>query len=153
MQFTITFLLNNNTSVTSKDVVHTPTIYQQSFIERYNLSCTIQLHHSSVTWEIEDELPVLVANFFLQSVHTLPMESSAKYEHFEYQGQVELDLMNNNICISGDFVEDLIIEFTLFKELSVELGKHTIELLEKLDNQKFKPDLEFIRRALDQVID
>ena len=88
---------------------------------------------------------------FLRSVQTLPIESPAKYEHFEYQGQVVLELIDKNVCINGDFDDDLIIEFNLFKELSIELGKHTIELLEKLDNEKFQADLEFIHKALAQV--
>ncbi|MBX2949817.1 MAG: hypothetical protein KF704_11125 [Crocinitomicaceae bacterium] len=153
MTFTITFRLNNDTSVTSKDVIQTSSTYQQSLIERYNLSCTLQLHHAGGTWEIEDELPVLIANFFLRSVRTLLRETSASYEYFEYQGQVALELIDGNVCISGDFVEDLMIAFNSFREFSIELGKHAVELLEQLDHQKFQPDLEFIRQVLAQVTD
>lgn len=151
MQFNIKFLLNDNTSATTQDVIQNPSFYQQSFMELYNLSCTIQLCSSSVTWEIEDELPVLVANFFLQSAHKLLIESSAKYDFFEYQGCVHLDLIDDNVCISGDFVEDLIIESKVFKELAIELGKHTVEFLEKLNNSKFQPDIDFVRQVLTQI--
>lgn len=153
MTFTITFRLNNDTSVTSKDVIQTSSTYQQSLIERYNLSCTLQLHHAAGTWEIEDELPVLIANFFLRSVLILLRETSTSYEYFEYQGQVALELIDGNVCISGDFVEDLMIAFNSFREFSIELGKHAVELLEQLDHQKFQPDLEFIRQVLAQVTD
>lgn len=147
MQFTIKFPINN-TSVTSQDVIESPSDYRQSFIDLYNLSCTIQLHSPSITWEIEDELPVLIANFFLRSTNLLSSERSATYIFFEYTGQVQLVLIEDNICISGDFVEDFVIEFNLFKELSAELGKHTIEFLEKLNSNKFESDLNFIRQAL-----
>lgn len=149
MEFTLTFILNDNTSVSSKDVIQTPGIYRQSFVELYNLSCTIQVRHSSVVWEIEDELPALVAHFFLGSVNTVSVESAAHYEFFEYPGKVQLVLLDNKLSIGGDFVEDLVIEFKVFKELAIELGKHTIEFLELLNNSKFQPDLDLVREALD----
>ena len=152
MEFALTFILNDNTSVSSKDVIQTPGIYRQLFVELYNLSCTIQVRHSSIVWEIEDELPALVAHFFLGSVNTVSIESAARYEFFEYPGQVQLVLLDKNISISGDYVEDLIIEFKVFKELAIELGKHTIEFLEILNNSKFQPDLDLVWKALDQGI-
>lgn len=151
MQFTIQFLINN-TPITSDSVIRNPSLYQKTFIEHAHLSCTIQLHGPSGTWEIEDELPALAANFFLRSVQELSTAGFTKYEYFEYYGQIEIELMDANVCISGDFVGNLMIEFSLFKELAIELGKHALELLEKLDPEKFKPDLEFIRSALNQVI-
>lgn len=149
MNFRIEFLLNNNTVVEIRQVINEVENLRDQINGLYSLSCKLVLESGGGNWEIEDELPVLISQFCLNSMVELKEQGLSKYSYFELNGEVKLELKGSNVLISGDFVEDATVDHETLKACFEKIGNISLEFLQKLNTSKYDPDHEMIHHALD----
>lgn len=148
MNFKIVFYLNDNSQVESGEIIKTPQEYKGDFLSFHGLSCTLTLDEDSVSWSIEDELPYIIVNLFLKPISVLQENGCYNYSYWEVDGTVSVRLVDEEVVISGDFIEILTLSLEQYLNISIQLANHTIELLEKFDDSKFQPDIDYIQEAL-----
>lgn len=146
MNFKINFILLDNTSVTSHEILNNSERYLDEICNRHDLSCSVVIQNGEDEWTIQDELPVLIGHLFLRSVHDLKNNGISKYEFFETNGELTVELLSDEVLISGDYVEELIVNWNEFQTLSKSLAEHSLTFLKTLKNEKFNPDIEFIEQ-------
>lgn len=149
MNFRIEFLLNNNTVVEIRQVMNEGGKLRDQLNDLYCLSCKLVLESDGSHWEIEDELPVLVSRFCLNSMVELKERGRSSYPYFELNGELKLELKGSNVLIYGDFVEALSVDHEALKTCFENIGHMSIAFLQMLHTSKYDPDLEMIRQALD----